>query len=63
MVKVVASHVYPNAVASADASAVSFVVDQHLFVFELAPTALRRLARQIDDALKRPSPPAQKRGG
>ena len=63
MAKIVASHVYRNAIASADASGLSFLADHHLHVFELREADLRRLGRQIDAALKQSPAPAQKPKG
>lgn len=45
------AHVYRKSVASADATGVTFVVARQMFVFEMGQDELRRLARQIDDAL------------
>jgi hypothetical protein len=60
MTKQLSPHVYRNPIASADANGVSFVVDQELFVFEMGDIELRRLARQIGEALKEKSARARK---
>lgn len=60
MTKYVASHVFKDPLASADAESVTFLVDGQLYVFRMSRTALQRLGRQIDAALKLSSPPARK---
>lgn len=52
--------VYEKAMASADADGVTFVVNGQLHVFRLSETALKRLSRQIDAALKDKSARARK---
>jgi hypothetical protein len=56
-----ATHVYKNPMASADAESVTFVIDRHLYVFQMGARELQRLARQIDAALKAKSALARKR--
>ena len=56
MTKILKQTVYQNAMPSADTSGVMFIVDGHMHIFQMTPLEMKRLARQIEDAHKKPTP-------